>query len=115
KWRANLRYQRRLQRIIQTYHGKARIAKDVSVSTNDGDSSCSVQRTLRIERQGAFEEVVSRISVEQGADAGTPAFHIRIANDHETFFFIGDKKKTVDQMNGLLFVLRAMSTQRIDT
>jgi hypothetical protein len=39
------------------------------------------------------------------ADTGTFCFEVGSAYDDEAFFFIGNIEETVEQMNGLLFVL----------
>jgi len=72
------------------------------------------QDTARIERESALQEIVGGIAIKERAHAGTLRSEIRIADDDEPFFSVRDVKKTVEQVDGLLFVFRQLLPQRID-
>ena len=69
---------------------KPAIAKHVSVRSGDGDAPRAIEDAAGIESQRALQEIVARIAIEQRADAGSFAFWIGIANDHEALVFVRD-------------------------
>lgn len=70
--------------------------------------------TVRIEGESAFQEIIGGIAVEKRSDARTFRSEVGIANDDQSFFFVGDVKKTVKEMDGLLFVFEELLAKRVD-
>src|SRR5580704_6186941 len=104
----------RSERIIQVNDGERSIREHVSIRPYDGDAARACEHAARIESQSTFQEIVGRIAVEQRAYAGTLRFQIGVANDDQSFFFVGDVKETIEQMNGLLLVFRQLLSKWID-
>ena len=67
-----------------------------------------------LKASGALEKIVGGIAVEKRSDAGAFGFQIGIADDDQAFFFVGDVEKTVEKMDGLLFIFGELLAQRID-
>src|SRR5215470_9969767 len=93
-----------LERIIEVDDDEILVGEDVGERSGDGDAARAGENSVWIEGKGALEEIVVRIAVEKRADAGHLCFEIGIADDNEAFFCVCDVKKTVHQMNWLLFV-----------
>src|SRR5216683_2854693 len=113
-WSADGRGDARGEWIVEGDDDESFVGEDVGKRSSDGDAARAGEDTARIECEGALQEIVSGIAVEERANAGTFRLEIGIANDDEAFFFIGDVKETVEQVNGLLLILRQLLSQRIN-
>src|SRR5580704_5611789 len=88
--RPNFRGHARLERIIEINDNQAAIAEHVGVDAGDRNAARAIQDAARIEGQGTFQKIISRVAIEKRADARRLASRIRIANNDEAFVRVRD-------------------------
>ena len=101
------------------YDDEILVGKDVGEGSCDGDAAGAGEEAVGIEGEGALEEIVAGIAVEERADAGQlcPSiwgFEIGIANDDKALFAVRAVKKAVHHVDGLFFVFGKLLAKRID-
>ena len=109
----------RFERVVQIDDDEILVGKDVGEGSCDGDAAGAGEEAVGIEGEGALEEIVAGIAVEERADAGQlcPSiwgFEIGIANDDKALFAVRDVKKAVHHVDGLFFVFGKLLAKRID-
>src|SRR6266446_3890639 len=103
----------RSERIVQVDDHECFVREDVSKRSSDGDSPRASESAARIKRQGALQEIIGGVAVEERANAGALRFEIWVAHDNKPFFFVRDVKEAVERVDRLLLVFRQLLAKRI--
>ena len=85
----------RVHRIAEIDHDQAVVGGDVGVGADEGDVLGAGELPVRIEREGALEEVVFRVAVRERARV----------DENQAFLAVGDEDVLVHRMDRLLLVL----------
>jgi len=98
------------ERVIEIDDDERFVGEDIGVIARNGDAASAGESAVGIEGESALQKIVGGTAVEQCTDSRAFCFQVGIANDDETFFLISDIEKTIEKMNGLLFIFRETST-----
>ena len=74
------------ERIVEIDDDERFVGEDVGVGAGDRDAAGAGEGAAGIESQGALQEIVGGVAVEERADAGTFGFQVGIADDDQAFF-----------------------------
>src|SRR3954463_3952692 len=110
--RWNRRYDFRLERIVEVNNDQPFVGDYIAVDPSKDHASRAIKNAVWIEGIGTLDEVVAGFAIEKGSNARI--LRVGVADDDQSFIFVGHVKEPGDQVDWLLFVFLETSASGIN-